>query len=274
MQWDKVKTVLIAILTVVNLFLLANLGMQFWQNRQREATLADSLSDLMQGYGLTLAADFDLPDDVVLPELSIDRSRPSEEAAAAAMLGDGMERSEQEDGTVIFESARGTVEWRADGSVQGRISLDEQTPTDEDGAYRLARRLFSDWDLQAERVQLRADGLHVVQTGVVAGLPVFNRSLSIRFDEQDGAVLSGLWSFGTPYTTVSGSGVTCNAADALLEFAARQPQAGSILSMTAGYRMQIDSSRRLQLTPTWKIVTDTGEYLVDCDKKTVINQEN
>ena len=40
--------------------------------------------------------------------------------------------------------------------------------------------------------------------------------------------------------------------------------------MTAGYRMQIDSSRRLQLIPTWKIVTDRMDYFMDCDKKTLV----
>lgn len=44
--------------------------------------------------------------------------------------------------------------------------------------------------------------------------------------------------------------------------------------MEAGYRMRTDSSRRQQLTPTWKIVTDSGEYLVDCDKKTIVDEEN
>ena len=68
--------------------------------------------------------------------------------------------------------------------------------------------------------------------------------------------------------------MTCNAADALLEFVSGQPEAGEVLSMEAGYRMQTDSSRRMQLTPTWKITTDSGEYLVDCDKKTIVDREN
>ena len=273
MQWDKVKNVLIVILVAVNVFLLGNLGRQFWQTRQQEAELVSSLRTLMQDYGLALDEDFSLPNDVVLPELSIDRSRPNEEASAIAMLGGEPERTEQEDGTVIFEGERGTVEWGADGSVSGSITTGESMPTDAGAALRLAKRLFSDWKLQAEDAVFRAEGTSVTMTGTVAGLPVFNRTLTIRFTGDGFASLSGLWSFGTPYTTVSASGVTCNAADALLEFVARQPEAQSVLSMTAGYRMQTDSSRRLQFTPTWKIVTDSGEYLVDCDKKTIIDQE-
>ena len=64
------------------------------------------------------------------------------------------------------------------------------------------------------------------------------------------------------------------AADALLEFAARAEAGEEIRSMSVGYRLEVDGSRRLQLTPTWKIVTDLDEYLVDCAKKTIIDQEN
>ena len=85
MQWDKVKNVLIVILLAVNLFLLGNLGIKLWQNRQREAALEANLRSLAGGYGMTLDAGFQLPEDKVLPELSIDRSRAAEEAAAAAM---------------------------------------------------------------------------------------------------------------------------------------------------------------------------------------------
>ena len=156
----------------------------------------------------------------------------------------------------------------------GGPSIGEEAPADAEAARRLARRLFSDWGLQAEDAQLTADGTTATLRGTVAGLPVFNRALTLRFAQDGGVTLDGLWSFGTPYTTVSGSGVACSAADALLEFVAKQPEAASILSMEAGYRMQTDSSRRQQLTPTWKIVTDSGEYLVDCDKKTIVDEEN
>ena len=103
---------------------------------------------------------------------------------------------------------------------------------------------------------------------------MFNRTLTLRFDGAGGVSLDGRWSFGTAVYTVRGSGVMCSAADALLEFVSRRTAAAEIRSMEAGYRLETDSSRRLQLTPTWKIVTDFGEYLVDCDKKTVIDQEN
>ena len=41
------------------------------------------------------------------------------------MLGEHAERTEQEDGTVCFESDRGTLEWQADGNVQADYTLTE-----------------------------------------------------------------------------------------------------------------------------------------------------
>lgn len=217
---------------------------------------------------------FQLPKDKVLPTLSIDRSRADEEAVAQAMLGETVERTEQEDGTVLFQSDIGKMEWHADGTVQAECTTGRETPDDASAALRLARQLLSGWGLQVEHGDTQADGLTVTMTGTVAGQPVHNRVVTLRFEENGGATLSGLWSFGTPYTTVRGSGVSCNAADALLEFAARVQDVKRIDSMTAGYRMEVDSNRRLQLTPTWKIATDSGEYLVDCAKKTIVDQEN
>ena len=274
MQWDKVKNVLIVILLVVNLFLIGNFGAKIWQNYQRSEELEADLRTLTQEYGRQLDDSFRLPKDKVLPILSIDRSRTDEETVAQAMLGEAVERTEQEDGTVLFQSDSGKVEWHADGTVQAECTTGEAAPEDASAALRLARRLLSDWGLQAEDESLHADGLTVTMTGTVAGRPVHNRRLTLQFDEDGGVALTGLWSFGTPYTTVQGSGVSCNAADALLEFAARAQEVGRIDSMTAGYRMEMDSNRRLQLTPTWKISTDSGEYLVDCAKKTIVDQEN
>lgn len=46
-----------------------------------------------------------------------------------------------------------------------------------------------------------------------------NRELTLTFNADGTATLSGTWSFGTPYTTVTGRGADCRAADALLQFA-------------------------------------------------------
>lgn len=274
MQWGKVKNILIVILVAVNAFLLCNLGVKQWQDWERVRELQANLGELLSGYGIELDASFRLPGDTVLPTLSVDRSRTSEEAVAAAALGGELERTEREDGAVLLEGASGSLEWQADGRLQGECATGEPAPEEEKQAQRLAQRLLEKWGLASDDAAYTADGLSVTMTGTAAGLPVFNRQISLRFDGQGGAAVSGLWSFGTPYTTVQASGTVCVASDALLAFAANGQDCTRITSMTIGYRLQSDSGRRLQLMPTWKIGTDSGDYLVDCAKKTILEQEN
>ena len=110
MQWDKVKNILIAILLTINLFLLGNLAVRGWQSHRRTSELEANLRTLVSARGMQLDTAFSFPEDITLPELSLDRSRADEEKVAAAMLGEHAERTEQEDGTVRFESDRGTLD--------------------------------------------------------------------------------------------------------------------------------------------------------------------
>ena len=142
MQWDKVKNILIAILLTINLFLLGNLAVRGWQSHRRTSELEANLRTLGSARGMQLDTAFSFPEDITLPELSLDRSRADEEKVAAAMLGEHAERTEQEDGTVCFESDRGTLEWQADGNVQADYTLTESAPTSASEALEQARRLY------------------------------------------------------------------------------------------------------------------------------------
>lgn len=158
MQWDKVKNILIAILLTINLFLLGNLAVRGWQSHRRTSELEANLRTLVSARGMQLDTAFSFPEDITLPELSLDRSRADEEKIAAAMLGEHAERTEQEDGTVRFESDRGTLEWQADGNVQADYTLTESAPTSASEALEQARRLCSRWGFQAEQASWTAGG--------------------------------------------------------------------------------------------------------------------
>ncbi len=150
MQWDKVKNILIAILLTINLFLLGNLAVRGWQSHRRTSELEANLRTLVSARGMQLDTAFSFPEDITLPELSLDRSRADEEKIAAAMLGEHAERTEQEDGTVRFESDRGTLEWQADGNVQADLYADESRRLPH-GALEQARRLCSRWGFRPSR---------------------------------------------------------------------------------------------------------------------------
>lgn len=271
MQWDKVKNILIVILLAVNLFMLGNLALKSYNDHHRAVELRRDVQTLLEARGIALDDGFTLPDDLVLPQLSVDRSRTEEEQVAFAMLGTDAARSEDDEGNVRYESTRGMVTWSGDGTVQGSIRQDEGVPADDREALRRARQLFERWGLKP------GDGtIEVVEhsiatlSGPVAGMAVHNRHLTLFFGEDGTVQLTGYWSFGVPYTLASETGVSCSAADALLAFVAEHPEVKNVYGMDLGYRLLTDSSRRLQLVPTWKIKTDSIDFLVDCAKKTTI----
>ena len=161
MQWDKVKNILIAILLTINLFLLGNLAVRGWQSHRRTSELEANLRTLVSARGMQLDTAFSFPEDITLPELSLDRSRADE-----------------------------------DGNVQADYTLTESAPTSASEALEQARRLCSRWGFQAEQASWTAEDTVVTLTGSVAGLPVHNRRLTLDFSAGDGSVsLVGLWSF-------------------------------------------------------------------------------
>ena len=79
---------------------------------------------------------------------------------------------EQEDGTVRFESDRGTLEWQADGNVQADYTLTESAPTSASEALEQARRLCSRWGFQAEQAGWTAEDTDLAGSSRVQGRAV------------------------------------------------------------------------------------------------------
>jgi len=271
MQWDKVKNILLMILLTIDLFLAGNLGVHIWQDARRTNELEHNVRLILKKYGITAASSFSLPSDTAIIPLSLDRNRDAEEAMALAILGEEFSRTEQEDGAVLWKNQDNFLEWQADGAVCGSCTISD-TPNNEYQAEQLANRLLKEWNI--EDAVCTAKGLTVFVDGTIAAQPVHNRRLTLYFHANNTVTLSGRWSFSIPFTNAQTASVAYSAADALLSFAANTPNCGEIQSMQMGYQLEADSARRLQLTPTWKIVTETAEYLVDCAKKNVVELGN
>ncbi len=263
---------LIVILLVVDLFLLGNLGIKLWHVETKKDALEADVRSLVSEYGLEFSDSFRLPEDKTLITLTVDRDRVAEEKMADKMLGGGVSRTEQADGAVLFESPRGAVEWGADGTVNGACKINS-VPSAESQAGKEAVKLIGEWGFGNEGTEYFLEGLEVLVKGKIAHQNVFNRDVLLTFENDGTLTVTGKWSFGTPYAAAREHTVNCAAADALLAFASEIDKNVKIVSMEAGYRMEADSVGRLQLTPTWKIVTSEREYLVDCAKKTVIQPQ-
>lgn len=270
MQWDKVKTILLAILLVVDGFLAWNLSQNFLTIYRREHEVLESVRSLVGDEGIEFAADFDIPEGETLPALEIERSIRAEEEAAAALLGDSLEREDGDDGSTRFQNDDGAfILFQRDGTVEAQLRIGEM-PESRSDRRRAAELAFTEFPTHGGVFEAQEDGT-VRLTAEIAGVELFDRVLEIRFE--DGWVrVSGRWTLELPYTT-TGNSVYYDGADALLTYAYQAPKKTVIREMTLGYRFGEENAGRIPLVVCWRIRTDNGIEFLDTSKMTIQSEE-
>lgn len=269
MQWSRTKTILIVILLLVDGFLFFNIAEKYVSRSYRETENAHNIVEILTVRGIGIDPGFDLPDIQALPVLQADRSRVEEDKFAYGLLGEDAISSEQASGsTVRYTSGRGTLEWRDGGAVSGTIVPEAYTqPADDTQTKEQAEHLLTQAGLTTSSLTLAANGQTVTASFPTAGVPVFNRVITLTFEKEQ-IVLSGVWTFGMPYITKSGNYVTFAAADALFILISGT-EIEQITGMEQGFLLSESGGGRVQLTPGWRINTNTGSFFVDSLKKSV-----
>lgn len=264
MQWSRVKSIFLVILLLVDGFLFLNIAGKYVSRSYRQAENAHNIVEILSTQGIRVGEDFSLPDTHALPVLQIDRSRADEDRFSFGLLGEQALRQEEQDGsgTVRYTSDTGAMSWQGGGQVSGAfVPEGYAAPTDGEAALRLARALLSQAGLATANLSFAVDGLTVTVSFPTAGVPVFNRALTLDF-APDRVRLSGLWTFDTPYITKSGNYVTFAATDALFTLLSRE-EITEIDSLTAGFLLGESGSGRMQMTPGWRVKTNAGSFFVD-----------
>lgn len=130
MEWNKAKSVLLAVLVCANLFLAGNLALQIAQGRTQQRRAMDQMLELLHED----LGDFDdamfQAADRRRPVLAFSRSPEKERAAALALLG--ADQSDTGGGVSTFRSARGELIFRTGGELWLTLALqppDQEAPT-------------------------------------------------------------------------------------------------------------------------------------------------
>lgn len=269
MQWSRTKTILIVILLLVDGFLFFNIAEKYISRSYRQAENAHNIVEILSGRGIAIDPGFSLPDTQALPVLQADRSRVEEDKFAYGLLGEDAISSEQASGsTVRYASERGTLEWRDGGAVSGTfVPEGYRQPADDKQAKEQAEHLLGQAGLAIGNLTIAADAGVVTASFPTAGVPVFNRVITLTFDREQ-IILSGVWTFGMPYITKSGNYVTFAAADALFILISGT-EIAQITGMEQGFLLSESGGGRVQMTPGWRIETNTGSFFVDSLKKSV-----
>ena len=257
MKTSRLKNVIIAILALVNAFLLVLLISRRAQERAARDRIETQLIALYAASGVELPAALIPQEGSHLSSVDPARSLSSEAAFAEAILGacasedvgGGIYRYEGEAGQCLLRSG-GAVE-----AVLDRAVGDPETYFETLFSAHGYAALSSDVDLGSGTVV----AVRMLPTGMV-----FNAELVLEFSQE--RLLSVTGSFVPPVEPVErGEGV--DGVTALVRFLDYSNASGEVCTavtdVRSGYLLQSTASASQRLIPAWCITTDVNQYYVN-----------
>lgn len=248
MDKGKVKTAVIAILLILDLILGTFLIWQTATARKAERNAFQNLKTVMHANGVELLPE-ELPSADGIYTLLSERSLSAE--AALARVFTGSDQGQDQGGNIYYYTGSTGEAWfRGSGDFEVLFS---EPAAQMDSAVRKALLQYG----------MDPDRKDAVQQ--VDGLNVFNCTLSAHYTNALLTSVTGRLVAGSFSAVVDTPAM--DAGTALLRFIASLEDNGFICtevsSMELGYLMSALVTGGFQLTPVWRVVTDTGEYYVN-----------
>lgn len=258
MKTSRLKNIVIAILALVNLFLLALLVARGVQERAARVRVEKELVQLYASGGVALPAAM-IPRET--PHLAVadpQRDRSAEAGFAEAVLG-VCDAEDVGGGIFRYRGELGTCLFRSSGSLEAAL---ERPVGDCEAFYE---KLFSAYGYAALSSDIQSDGTGTVTA--VRMLPdgmVFNARLVLRFFR--GSLISVTGSFVPDVATGEG-GEGLDGVTALVRVLDYSKGGGEVFTavtdVRGGYLLQSTASAAQRLIPAWCVTTDVNQYYVN-----------
>lgn len=261
MAWRKLKTIILIMLLALNGALLVLVGgprvTDYYRHNQARRDAVTFLAEK----GIALAEE-DIPETEKLTAQILERDLTAEAQAAKSLLGDGAEQVAVGGEVYRYDSPAGSVQFHSDGVFWAELEPG-RFPVEGDGE-ETARKALDKLGFSAETVELEQQKAVLRQTW--EGYPLFNQQATVCWDERGLTEISSARRlYGTPVPDSSRK--TMTQATALINFYNGLNQMGDVCSridaIEPGYLSTTSLNRRMNLTPVWRIVTDTGAYQLD-----------
>ncbi len=260
MAWSKLKNIVLIILAAANLFLLYFVLQMEYQEERQARQARESAISFLAGRGIRVE-EAQVPRTMSLPPQTVERDREREGAAAAALLR-GDAAVESRGGEVYrYENANGSVQFHNDGAFSaefapGVFPLGEDR---EKGCLEVLALLGFQGELTGET----EDSLTFRQ--LWGDRPLFSQQV-VLLCEGDSLVgmAGGRRLVGAPAEDAGRK--TMDVPTALFHFFNGLKALGDVCSridgITQGY-VAAALSGSMEMTPVWRITTDTGAYQLD-----------
>jgi len=255
---SRLKSIVIAILALVNVFLLALLVSRGVQDRAARSRAEAQLIRLYAASGVELPAAL-IPKTEAKPACPDPVRKPDLEAAfvseilgpcTAQDIGGGIYRHAGENGQCLM---------RASGAVEAALDR----PISDPDAFSEA--LFSAYGYAALRSDVQSDGSgDIVAVRMLPSGMVFNAELTLHFFRSRLLSATG---FFLPDVEPAESGGGIDGVTALVRFLDYSKGSGEVCTavtdVRGGYLLQSTASAAQRLIPAWCVTTDVNRYYVN-----------
>ena len=253
MEWSKLKNIILLLLVSVNAFLLILVGVQESRAARYEEDTRQAAVRVLEQSGITFGPER-VPQEAGLSPMTVTRDRESEAIVAQTLLGD-VSREGENDVRHRYSSVQGTAEFSMNGTFSVRFQpgawAKEHERSYEDASQSCLERIDFQGTLISSESGERPGQTVLTYYQNWEGTPLFSCQVTLLWQDDTLLRIEGQRLSGT----------------VLVRFLAGVTEGGFVCSrideMNAGYLIVSGTTRPVELTPVWRITTDSGAYYVD-----------
>ena len=262
MEWPKLKNIVILILLLANLFLLVMVVTQEHGAVQyQEQALTNTIS-VLERNGIQIDRG-QIPSELELSPMTVEREQESEDDLAAALLG-SCSVSDLGSGRYAYQSARGSAEFRSNGSFWFTFADGVQSVEADGGEESHAVATLEAIGFDGTVIAREDAGGRVTLTlyQIWQDVPVYSCQAVLEYENGCLRSIVGQRLMGTPQASSDRSELI-SVPTALLRVLSGINDLGDICneitSMEPGYLLTT-TAETTRLIPIWYVTTDTGAY--------------
>ena len=246
--------------------MLTALAIRGNEERVARRTQQQELVALFAADGMTLDPAL-IPADTTVSAYALARDETAERKVAAFLLGENLERTIQGGGIYTYTSQQGAAAFRDTGSFDAAGTLSQEN------AETFCRDFCKAFSYDTPIFTLDETGSGTATAvRLWNSTPVFNAAVTFTIDQGRVLSASGALLPETGAETSSGQ-KPLSAFAALTAFQQMRHASSSVVSsiteVSLCYELQSTTAAPMALVPSWRIVTDTATFYVNCISGTV-----
>ena len=264
MEWHRIKTIIIAILLVINGFLLVLVGARRSEALRYEQSALDGSIQVLARNGISLDPQV-ISGSAGQQAASTERSLPLEQALAATLLGEPVEGVDRGGGLYTYATDLGQISIRSGGELTVYLADLPHWYTADPEAH--AAELMGSVDIEHQRITYDVLGGtgRITYRQLLDGVPMFSGQITFVYEEGRLAEMFGNLLLAEKITVENSS--VLSLPTVLMGFLDDVLTSGdvcsAILEVEPGYLMTQSFASNIRLRPVWYISTNTADYYVD-----------